>query len=377
MYNYHVLVVQIIFLIAIPFLLLKLESKSKWFKAIVMAYVFGVAIGNIFPKAFDLSVVKEITGISIILAIPLMLFPTSISNLIKQPKTLLLSYVLAVVATTTSVFVGYWIFKDSLDNIAFISGMVEGVYTGGTVNLNAIGYAFEVDQELIILMNGFDWSLSGIYLLLIFTVLPRILGFVLPNKPAYENSALDSFTADFKSLERKDQVVSILKGLGLSGLLLGLMAGVSVLIYGDMNELILIFGVTGLGLALSSIKRIQRLEANMITADYLMLLFGFTLGLQANISELFSDRSDLFYYFVVTYTMMFLIHLVLAKIFKVDVQSFLISSSAAVFGPPFIGPIAESLNNRNLITPGIIIALLGNAMGTYLGILIVKLLLEE
>ena len=342
-----------------------------------MAYVFGIAIGNIFPTAFDLAIVKEITGISIILAIPLMLFPTSVSNLVRQPKTLLLSYTLAVIATTASVFIGYWIFKDSLDNIAFISGMVEGVYTGGTVNLNAIGYAFQVDQELIILMNGFDWSLSGIYLLLIFTVLPKVLGFILPNKPAYENGILHSFTADFEKLSRKEKMISVSKGLGLSGLLLGAMAGVSILIYGDMNELLLIFGVTGLGLALSGIKKVQRIEANMITADYLMLLFGFTLGLQANVSELFSDRSDLFYYFMVTYSMMFLIHLVLAKIFKIDVQSFIISSSAAVFGPPFIGPIAESLGNRNLITPGIIVALLGNAIGTYLGIIIVKLLLEQ
>jgi len=161
------IVVQVIVLIAVPFLLLWLQGKLKWFKAIVMAYVLGVAIGNLFPEIFDSSIVQELTGISIILAIPLMLFPTSISALLKQPKTLLLSYGLSVIATTFSVFFGYWMFKDSLDNIEVISGMVEGVYTGGTVNLNAIGYAFQVDKELVILMNGFDWSLSGVYLLLI------------------------------------------------------------------------------------------------------------------------------------------------------------------------------------------------------------------
>jgi len=153
------------------------------------------------------------------------------------------------------------------------------------------------------------------------------------------------------------------------------MAGFSKFVFGEMKELVLIFGVTGLALILSGFKRVRNLKGNMVSADYLMLLFGFTLGLQANVSELLSDRSELFSYFLVTYSVMLLIHLILAKLFKIDVQSFLISSTAAVFGPPFIGPVAEALNNRSLIPAGIIIALLGNAIGTYLGILIVKLLL--
>lgn len=368
-------VVQIIVLIAVPFLLLWLQGKLKWFKAIVMAYVLGVAIGNLFPNVFDSGIVQELTGISIILAIPLMLFPTSISSLLNQPKTLLLSYGLSVIATTLSVFFGYWMFKDSLQNIEVISGMVEGVYTGGTVNLNAIGYAFQVDKELVILMNGFDWSLSGIYLLLIFTVLPKVMGWVLPSKPQYESAQLENPEQGFTDLMTKEKTISIAKGVAISILLLGAMAGFSKLVFGEMKELVLIFGVTGLALILSGFKRVRNLKGNMVSADYLMLLFGFTLGLQANVSELLSDRSELFNYFLVTYSVMLLIHLMLAKLFKIDVQSFLISSTAAVFGPPFIGPVAEALNNRSLIPAGIIIALLGNAIGTYLGILIVKLLL--
>lgn len=71
---------------------------------------------------------------------------------------------------------------------------------------------------------------------------------------------------------------------------------------------------------------------------------------------------------------MLVIHLILSKIFKIDVDTFIVSSTAAVFGPPFIGPVSESINNRNLIGPGIIVALMGNAIGTYLGIVVVELL---
>ena len=366
---------QILVLIAVPFFLLWLQSKLKWFKAIVMSYVFGIVVGNLFPSIFDLSIVQEITGISIILAIPLMLFPTSIPALLKQPKTLLISYGLAVLSTSLSVLFGYWIFKGSLEDIELISGMLGGVYTGGTVNLNAIAYAFQVDNELVILMNGFDWSLSGVYLLLIFTILPKVLGWVLPEKLKYQVAQSENLEHGFDALKFKEKFYSISKGLSISVLLLGVMAGISILWNGRMNELVIIFGVTGLALALSNIKSVRNLKGSMVTADYLMLLFGLTLGLQANVLELFADQSELFSYFLVTFSVMLVIHLILAKLFRIDVQTFLISSSAAVFGPPFIGPIAESLNNRSLIPSGIIIALVGNAIGTYLGVLIVKILL--
>ena len=365
---------QILAIFLLPVLLMKLERKWSWLKAIVMSYIVGIAIGNLIPMAFDLSVAKEITGISIIIAIPLMLFPTNLKALIHQPKALLLSYGLAVVATTISVFIGYFMFKDSLDDIAVISGMIEGVYTGGTVNLNAIGIAFHVPQELVVLMNSFDWSFSGVYLLIIFTILPKIIGFILPKSNEKEVVYFEKADKTFEELNQKQKIISICKGGGLSVLLLVVMAGISFLWFGQLNELVLIFGVTGLALVLSNDKRIRTLKGNWVASDYLMLVFGFTLGLQANVGDLLSDRSDLLYYFALTYSAMLIIHLLLAMVFKVDVNSFIISSSAAVFGPPFIGPVAESLGDRTLIPPGIIVAILGNAVGTYLGVLIVTLL---
>ena len=69
-----------------------------------------------------------------------------------------------------------------------------------------------------------------------------------------------------------------------------------------------------------------------------------------------------------------LIHLLLARIFRVDRDTFMITSTAAIYGPAFIGPIASTLNNRSLILPGITLALLGFAIGNYLGISLARLM---
>lgn len=370
------LILQILLIIGLPFLLLKIERQYPWAKSIVLAYVLGVVVGNVVPDFFVTELLKEITGISIIIAIPLLLFPTHFKELLNQPKSLLLAYGLAVVSTTISVGIGYYLFKDELIDIAMISGMVEGVYTGGTVNLNAIGLAFSAPEELVVLLNGYDMAFSGIYLLAIFTFLPSILSKVLQKPSDLEVSEIANDGNKFEELPVRMKVLSVLKGLGLSVLILGLVAGFSMLWLGDVNELVVIFGVTALALFVSNNKSVREWKGNMITADYLMMIFGFTLGAQANIESLMNENSGLMAYFITTYALMLIIHLLLVKLFKIDYHHFLISSVAAVFGPPFIGPVAESLGNRSLITPGIIIALIGNAIGTYLGIIVVKILLE-
>lgn len=368
------IILQIALILVLPVLLFRLERQMRWLKSIVMAYVLGVIIGNVDPDFFDHGMLKELTGISIILAIPLMLFSSNIKMWIQQPRKLLLAYVLAVVATSTSVAIGWFIFQDGLENLPLISGMIEGVYTGGTVNLNAVGYAFEAPEEMMVLLNGYDMAFSGVYLLFIFTFLPAVLKFILKSDSDIKNEVRQEDEVDFFQLAFKEQLLSIGKGVGLSALILGSVVGIAILLTGKMHELIIIFGVTGLALIGSNFKNIQGINGNMVMADYFMIIFGFTLGAQANVAELLSGHLDIFKYFAVIYSTMLTIHLILAKIFKIDVNAFLISSTAAIFGPPFIGPVAESLNRRNLIAPGIIIALMGNAIGTYLGILVVQIL---
>ncbi len=363
---------QIIALLLMPLLLMKLQEKVSWLKAIVMAYVLGVAIGNVLPMAFNTDVLHQATGISIILAIPLMLFPSKMKSWLSQPVGLLKAYGLAVLSTTITVVLAYFIFQDKIENIALVSGMVEGVYTGGTVNLNAIGLAFNASEGLSVLLNGFDMAFSAIYLLAIFTLLPSLLSKVLPASRKLDVE-LDS-EVGFSKLSMRQKGMEIIQGLGFTLLALAVVIGLSYVLFGNENELFIVFGVSLIGLAFSTIPRVSNLKGNMILADYLMMIFAFSLGAQANVNEIFSDQSGLLFYFLFTYLVMLFLHLMLSKFFKVDVDAFLISSTAAVFGPPFIGPVAESLKNRGWIGPGIIIALIGNAIGTYLGILMVQIL---
>jgi uncharacterized membrane protein len=103
------------------------------------------------------------------------------------------------------------------------------------------------------------------------------------------------------------------------------------------------------------------------TANYLLLIFALAMGSMANISELLADSSALFWFcgFVVFGSI--LMHYLLAILFRVDRDILIISSTAAIYGAPFIGPVAQAIGNKSLITIGISLALIGYAIGNFLG----------
>jgi uncharacterized membrane protein len=63
-----------------------------------------------------------------------------------------------------------------------------------------------------------------------------------------------------------------------------------------------------------------------------------------------------------------LLHLILAKIFRIDADNFLITSTALIFSPPFVPLVAKSLKNKDLIVTGITGGIIGLMLGNLIGI---------
>lgn len=68
-----------------------------------------------------------------------------------------------------------------------------------------------------------------------------------------------------------------------------------------------------------------------------------------------------------------LLHLILARVFRVEGDLFTVSHIALLFSPPFVPPVASAMKNRRVMVNGIIIGLIGYACGTYLGTIMAEL----
>jgi uncharacterized membrane protein len=102
---------------------------------------------------------------------------------------------------------------------------------------------------------------------------------------------------------------------------------------------------------------------------YFVLVFSFTVASMADLSVIFSiGFLGLFGYISYAYFGSLLLHLLLSKIFKVNADDFLITTTAFVFSPPFVPVVAGALKNKDVIITGITVGILGYIIGNYLGV---------
>ena len=370
-------VIQVAFVIFFPALILYLEKHSKFVKVaspIVICYVFGIILANIPFINLNRSVFTEVEKISISLAIPLLLFNSNILEWLKHSGKSILSYILSIAAVIISSIVCFYLYRDSVPEAWRISAMLVGVYTGGTPNMVAIGMAFDAPQEVFILLNSSDVVLGSIYFIFIITFIKRLLGFFLPDFKISKEINDKKIQDSTKKIPRIQLAFNVIIVLLLGVLILGLAAGISISIKGEIADHWVILVLTTLGIGASFIKRIQKIKGSYETAFYLLLIFSLSIGALADIKELLNKSSDLFLYTTFVMFGAILIHFLLAAVFRIDRDTVIITSTAAIYGPAFIGPVANAIKNRDVIVPGITMGLLGYAIGNYIGIGIAMLL---
>jgi uncharacterized membrane protein len=356
------LIIQLLVFLGFPFVVAFLRRNRIKLSPIVASYIVGIALGNLFPGFLDNEVSMTLTEGAVLLSIPLLLFGTDLKAALKEGKTMALSFAIASVSTLVGVVTAFY----NTGTIALkstIAGMITGVYTGGTTNLNAVGMALDAPGELFVVLNAFDTVYSGIYLLLILSVLKPALSSFMPvsdhHDPAWNSEAPEKTS---------------LKDIGLTHvfamLLIAAAVGITFALKQKLDATLIIVLLSGFALLASRLKRVSALKQPHIQADFWLQVFAIAMGSMARIDSI--DFSDLVIpaFLGMVFISMLLLHYALNKIIKSDADTAIIASTAAVFGPPFVGLVATKLKAEKLILPGIAMAILGNAFGTYLGLVI-------
>ncbi|HSR43873.1 MAG TPA: DUF819 family protein [Acidimicrobiia bacterium] len=338
----------------------------EWLSPIVMAYLIGIAIGNLFEVDTDFS--TSVSEAMVLLAIPLLLFSTDVRNWLRIARPAMISFGLAAASVMAVSGVAAYLLADGHAETWKMAGMTVGVYTGGTPNMSAIGVAVEVTDETFVLMNGADVVLSAVYLLFLMTVARRVLSRFLP--------AFDGSDVSGREVEDRSgfgiREVSI--SLGLAVVIGGIVAGLVAVVSGELPVAPVILGITTLGLAASFVPRIRSLPGTYETGEYLLLVFAVAIGTLADVRELAGSFSDVFVFVAIVLVASILLHYLLARLFRIDTDTVLITSTAAVFGPAFVGPVAAAIGNRAVIVSGLAAGVMGYAIGNYAGLAVAYLL---
>ena len=372
-----------------------IEGFKRWMYVkkigtVVLAYAVGIILALSGACCFEAGTTAAITfsklqstlmSVAVPLAIPLMLFNCDFKLWTKAlPKTVW-SLVGGILAILIAVVSGYFVFRGShIPDFEKVSAMMIGIYTGGTMNFNALGASLGVDKSIMAIVLAFEMVLTTPYIFFIIGGGYKIFRRLLPYEDVTRKGRRDNVevqTGDVENyqgmFERKN-FLGMLAGLGLSVLFLAIGAGLALLLTGTMNELVVILTITTLAIIASFFKKVRALPKTFELGMFFILIFSVIVASLFDIHSINSSAIMIGLFVAWIMIISALLHLLLCRIMKVSGDLFTVGQVALLCSPPFVPPVVGAMKNKKVLLSGIVIGLVGYAVGTYLGVVIAKLL---
>ena len=381
--------VYIILACYIIFPILIIEAFKRWtivqkIGTVVLAYAVGIiaslcgvfhfadpAIGATFTK-----LQSTVMNVAVPLAIPLMLFNCDFKLWTKSlPKTTwaLVTGIAAVIVASIS---GYFVFRNHVPEIAKVTGMMAGIYTGGTMNFNALGAALNVDRSVMAIVLAFQMVITTPYIFFLLGGGYKIFRKLLPYKDITHKGRMDEDEVETNDVENyrgmfeKKNFIGMMKGLGLSVIFLAVGAGLALLITGTLNELVVILTITTLSIIASFFKPVRELPKTFELGMFFILIFSVIVASMFDINSVNGGSLYIGGFVLWIIGVSVGLHLLLCRIAKVSGDLFCVCQVGLLCSPPFVPPIAGAMKNKKVLISGIVVGLVGYAIGTYLGALL-------
>lgn len=378
--------------ILVPVLIIECFKRWTWMQKIgtvVAAYAVGIIFALTGFVHFDAGTAEAISfnkiqstlmSVAVPLAIPLMLFNCDFKLWTKAlPKTIW-SLVGGIIAVLTAVVSGYLIFHTpEVPEFNKVAAMMTGIYTGGTMNFNALGASLGVDKTVMAIVLAFEMVFTTPYIFFIigggYKVFRKILPYEDVTRKGRRDEAVETKDIEnYRGMFQRANVGGMFIGLGLSVLFLALGAGLALLLTGTLNELVVILTITTLAIIASFFKKVRQLPKTFELGMFFILIFSVIVASLFDIHSVNGGSMMIGLFVLWVMLIAATVHLFLCRIMHVSGDLFCVSQIALLCSPPFVPPVVGAMKNKKVLISGIVIGLVGYAIGTYLGVAIAFIL---
>jgi len=395
--NTATIVAAALFFIIVPAGLIALTQYQRWAEklgAIGLCYVSGLILGNLgITNESIQSVQINLTDFSIAFALPMLLMTLNIAQWRHQAGVAIVSMLLATTSVVTIATAMYFLWQASPDSAfdpSHMAAMAVGVYTGGSPNLASIKAGLDIPHANYLVFHSLDTVIGAVYLVFMLSAAIPLVKRYFPKfdaatqisqdpAPALTDasstdtaSIIERYGDNYRPLLERSKVRQLLVisslGLGCVGMSL-LLTQCAVTLWDWKNPTALtIILLTLSGMGLSLMRPIQRLDLAYRFGMYWIYVFCFTVATMANFDSITDVDPAIIGFILAVVTGSLMLHALFCKLAKVDGDTFMITSVAAICSPPFVPLMAKALNNSSLILSGMTTGIIGYALGNFLGI---------
>ena len=310
------------------------------------------------------------------LSIFLMLLNVNLNSLKKAGKPMLMMFLIGSFATMVGALVAMWLVSGKTqigEMFHAIGGMYTGTYIGGSINFNAVALHYGVSQQggLFSAATVADNIITALWVIATLA-LPQILNRKFPRKVVMEISEENKeethkYATDIESVRPFDLAFLLL--ISLTGI------RISTWLSSQIPQIPTILWLTTIALILAQIPAVNRLKGQKLLGLLGVYLFLAVIGAYCDVPALMKD-GKLAFVLLAFVTILVGIHGLIiygmGALLKQDWDIVSIASQANVGGSASAMALSRSLNRNDLTLPGILVGALGNATGTYWGILIAE-----
>ena len=356
------------------------SEHKKWFGKlsgilVTMISMSILAMLGVLPVASNPNVKVEVYDMVftyfIPISIPMLLFSSNILKIVKESGKLLLAYIIGAIGIVLGCFLAYSLI-DLGDNSGNTAGVIAATLIGGSVNFIASAEILNFSTNpLFTATIAVDNLVSNLYTLFLFLTPSLMFLARFFVKPKKENQIEDP------NQDKKEDYPITLERIAVAVFIATLIAGtgnflapyLQNLIHTELNLSILLITLLAVLAANFFPKQLKPLENTAFSIGlWMMYIFLAVIGAATNVHQIFEIGPAVLGFYLVIMLFHFVFMLALAKLFKLDVYEVVISSAANIMGPSVAAPMAASMGQKKLVTPGILVGILGYIIGTFIGV---------
>ncbi|RZT95680.1 putative membrane protein [Ancylomarina subtilis] len=356
------------------------SEHKKWFGKlsgilVTMISMSILAMLGVLPVASNPNVKVEVYDMVftyfIPISIPMLLFSSNLTKIVKESGKLLLAYIIGAIGIVLGCFLAVSLIDLGADS-GNTAGVIAATLIGGSVNFIAAAESLNFSTNPMFTATiAVDNLVSNLYTLFLFLTPSLVFLSRFFVKPKKENEI------DSNEGSQKNEYPMTLERIAVSVFIAALIAGAGTfiapylerLIQTDINLSILLITLFAVLAANLFPKQLKALENTAFSIGiWMMYIFLAVIGAATNIHQIFEIGPAILAFYIVIMMFHFVFLLALAKLFKLDVYEVVISSAANIMGPSVAAPMAASMGQKKLITPGILVGILGYIIGTFVGV---------
>jgi uncharacterized membrane protein len=353
-------------------------AKTKWGKpmgAALLVIVFTAIVANLklIPSASNtIPLYDAIFSYLAPISIFFLLLGANLRSIKMAGGPMIGLFLIGSLATVLGILVSWYLVSPQNvlgDDGRILAGMLTGTYTGGSVNFNAVALAYDFQERGTLYAGAIavDNVITAIWVIVTIAFPVLLRRFFKDKKIRASSTENDKTENDMINLQSMGWLLFI----GLAAFL------VSELIAEVLPKIPSIITLSTLGIILAQTSFVSKLKGGHTLGLYLVYLFLAVIGAYCEISSVIALKEVGLTLLLFTSIAVFIhgciIVLLGAFTFR-DWDMISIASQANIGGGTSAIALAETFNRKELILPAILVGTLGNALGTYLGFLVVSIL---